>query len=285
MRNFSQPFWDGKQCLKRKKILVWCEQGVGDTINWSSCLPLLASQAEYCILECQEKLVPLLARSFPNVEVKAENRNLDSEREDFDFHLPMGSLYQHFIPQVSENTKPDAFLVPDPVQIEFWKQRLRSINRGPCIGVSWKSANMSSDRMNNYASTSALSPVLKIPGVTLINLQYIDFIDDLAQIQNKFGVTVHNFNDLDHFNNIDGVAALSYALDVVVSIQSSVPLISAGVGTDTKLACWRQSSWNSILNKPIGPKVEKFERNTWEPWDEVFSLIAKNIIEKSDCTS
>ena len=30
-RLFSQPLWDGKASLKGKRILVWCEQGVGDT--------------------------------------------------------------------------------------------------------------------------------------------------------------------------------------------------------------------------------------------------------------
>ena len=96
-RHFSQPLWDGRKSLKGKKILLWCEQGVGDTINWSYCLPFIASQAEHCILECQEKLVPLIARSFPNVEVKHENRSLDAEKYDFDYHLPMGSLYRHCI--------------------------------------------------------------------------------------------------------------------------------------------------------------------------------------------
>ena len=101
----------------------------------------------------------------------------------------------------------------------------------------------------------------------------------MAKIQNEFGVTVHNFDDLDHYNNLADVAALSAALDVVVSVQSAVPAISAGVGTCTKLALWRQSSWNNILNSPSGPLVDKFEKNTWEPWSSVFSLIAEDIIE------
>mgnify|MGYP007000079522 len=37
-RQFLQPIWDGQASLKGKRILVWCEQGIGDTMNWSSCL-------------------------------------------------------------------------------------------------------------------------------------------------------------------------------------------------------------------------------------------------------
>ena len=171
-RYFSQPLWNGKTSLKGKRILLWCEQGVGDTINWSHCLPFLASQAQHCILECQEKLIPLMARSFPNVEVKAENRSLDSKRDDFDFHLPMGSLFQHFVSKISSSGKADAFLVPDPVRVNFWKKRLHSIGNGPYVGISWKSSNMKRSRLPNYAPIFELSPVLTLPGITFINLQY-----------------------------------------------------------------------------------------------------------------
>ena len=263
--------------MNGKRILLWCEQGIGDTINWSSCLSLVTSQAEHCILECQEKLVPLLERSFPKVEVKAVNKSLDSERDDFDYHLPMGSLYKHFIKEIGQNAKPDAYLVPDSIRVNFWRERLNSLGKGPYIGVSWKSSNMSPDRLPNYTSISDLSPILNIPNVTFINLQYKDFVDDLTKIQDKLGVTVNNFDDLDHYNNIDDVAALCTALDIVVSTKITVPLISAGVGTSTKLANWRQSSWNNVLFNPVSSSIDMYERDTWETWDITFRSIAKDI--------
>ena len=70
---------------------------------------------------------------------------------------------------------------------------------------------------------------------------------------------------------------LTAALDVVVSTKITVPFISAGVGTSTKLANWKQSPWNNILLNPKGPYLDIFERNTWDPWDAVFKLIADDI--------
>ena len=66
---------------------------------------------------------------------------------------------------------------------------------------------------------------------------------------------------------------------MVVSNKTTTPLISAGVGTPTKLANWKQSSWNNILLNPPGPLVDIFERNTWEPWDKVFNLIKDDILK------
>ena len=115
--------------------------------------------------------------------------------------------------------------------------------------------------------------------LTFINLQIKDYEDDIAQAQDELGVTIHNFEDLDQFNNLLDVAALCGALDIVVSNKTTVPFISAGIGTPTKIANWRQSPWNNILLSPTGPCIDKFDRNTWEPWDQVFRSIAKDIID------
>jgi Tfp pilus assembly protein PilF len=278
-RNFVQSMWDGKQSLHGKTILIWCEQGVGDTITWSSCLPFIVSQAKHCILECQPKLVPLLKRSFPNIKVKAEDRSSDLQRDDFDLHLPMGSLYKNLSREIFQNTKVDAYLEPDPVRVNFWKERLNSLGNGPYIGISWKSIVMTPGRIPNYAPILEWSPLLTLPDVKLINLQPKDFEEDLNKIRHELGVTVHNFDDIDHWDDLDDVAALCTALDMVVSNKITVPLIAAGVGTSTKLANWKQSAWNNILLNPRGPYIDIFERDTYDPWDRVFNLIADDILK------
>ena len=276
-RSFSKPLWDGKKSLNKKRILLWSEQGIGDTINWSSCISLLSSKTKHCILECQEKLVPLLRRSFPNIEVKPENKSLDLKRDDFDFHLPLGSLYKHFFQNILKNENAKPHLIPSSERVKYWRKRLLSLGKGPYVGISWKSSNVSFSRQQNYAPISNWISVLKIPKITFINLQYKEFKDDLVKIQKQFGVTVHNFEDLDQYNDIDDVAALCAALDIVVSIKSSVPLITSGVGTKTILVNWRQSPWNNILFNPNGSQVEIFERNTWEQWDHVFKSISEKL--------
>ena len=276
-RYFSKPMWDGKANLKDKTILLWCEQGIGDTMNWSSCLPCLTSRAKHVILECQKKLVPLLSRSFPNVEVKVQDRSLDTDRDDFDLHLPMGSLYKHFIDEIIENDKVDAYLVPVPARVKFWRRRLKSLGKAPYIGVCWKSSVVSAYRLQHYPPISDWSAVLKTPDVTFINLQYTDYADDIVKVKDEFGVTIHNFDDLDQYDDIDDVAALCAALDMVVSTKVTPPMISAGVGTATMVANWRQSNFNNILNNPLSKSFKMIHRDTSEPWDKVFKLIEEHI--------
>ena len=120
-------------------------------------------------------------------------------------------------------------------------------------------------------------PVLEIPSVTFINLQYGDVSADLDRLKSKLDVTVHRFDDLDLFDNIDDAAALSAALDLVVSTISAVPIISAGVGTHTTLAAWKQSPWSNKLFNPVGPAVNFVYRNSWDPWRTTFECIASDI--------
>ena len=75
---------------------------------------------------------------------------------------------------------------------------------------------MSVERLPNYSSISEWSEILSIPNVTFINLQSMDFEEDLSKVREELGVTVHNFDDLDHWNNIDDVAALCTAIDIVI---------------------------------------------------------------------
>ena len=136
---------------------------------------------------------------------------------------------------------------------------------------------MSPDRANHYAPIAEWEPLLTLPQVNFINLQYADYSSDLTAIESELGVRVHTFEDLDLFNDLDDVAALCKALDSVVSTTCSVPFISAGVGTSTMFASWKQSPWNNSLFHLTGPRIEQFDRNTWEPWSDVFKEIAQKL--------
>ena len=107
----------------------------------------------------------------------------------------------------------------------------------------------------------------------------------MTKIRNELGVTVHNFDDLDQYNNIDDVAALCAALDIVVSTKVTPTFISSAVGTSTKIANWRQSTYNTVLTNPVSTSVDMYEKDTWESWDNVFGLIAEDISELKNKTN
>ena len=93
---------------------------------------------------------------------------------------------------------------------------------------------------------------------------------------------LNNFDDLDQYNDVDNVVALCAALDMVVSTKVTPLIFASAVGTPTKVANWRQSSWNNVLTNPVCSSAKMFNRDTWESWGNVFKSIAEDVLQVKD---
>ena len=69
-----------------------------------------------------------------------------------------------------ENGNLESYLMPDPVRVQYWKERLHSISKGPYIASV--ESSKSAYRLQHYPPMSEWAPVFKVPDVTFINLQY-----------------------------------------------------------------------------------------------------------------
>ena len=264
VRTFKAPSWDGSIPLKDKTLLVWGEQGPGDIIIWCSCLNYFGNICENIIVECPPKLVELLTRSFPKITFRSEKNKLNCETEDFDYQLPMETLFGYSCLTGKITNDQASYIIPNQERVAYWVKRLREITQKACIGISWKSPVMNTRRANNYADLSFWKPLLQNKNYKFFNLQSSDFEDDLQRIYRDFDVDVINFDEIDHYNDLAEVAAFCKALDITISIATAVSTISAAVGTHTIIPTWKQSPWNNILFNSRGPKVDLYYRNSWK---------------------
>ena len=282
------PEWDGKEPLKGKRVLALGEQGPGDIIMWSPGLEYLKNLGGQVTLQCHAKLIELFKMSFTDIEIKPIDTKKTIGTDDYDYYIPMETLFGYFCisEQKRDKTlnfaapaqlKTDPFLFPKQERIDFWKDRLNKIGKGPFVGISWKSPKITYARKKNYTEISDWEPLFSLPNITFINLQSKAFEEDLLKIKEKYSVNVHNFDDLDHYDDLADVAALCAALDVCVSVSTAVSTVAGAVGTPTKMLHWRRSSWNNVLFTPPGPNVKIYEKDTWESWENCFKLIAKEL--------
>ena len=270
-RVFKAPEWDGNSTLEGKTLLIWGEQGPGDMIIWSACLNYYTTIGAEVIVECSQKLVKLFTISFPKITVRVENKELEQDKEDFDFQISMATLFGHSCLTGKITNYQNEYIFPDKIRVEYWRNRLKTVTEKPCIGISWKSPVMNNRRQNNYAALSFWKPLLQNDNYTFFNLQSSDFEKDLQIIYQDFGVEVINFKEIDHFNDLAEVAAFCKALDKSITIATTVAHISTAVGTQTILPTWQQGPWNNILFKSRGPRIKFLYRNTWDSWNWVFS--------------
>ena len=282
------PEWDGREPLKGKNIFALGEQGPGDIIMWAPGLEYLKNLGAQVTLQCHAKLVELFKMSFTDIEIEPYRDEKTIGIEDYDYYIPMETLFGYFC--ISEQKcdksldlsapaqlKREPFLFPKQERIDFWRDRLNKTGKGLYVGISWKSPKITLSRKRNYTELSDWEPLFSHPNITFINLQSKEFEDDILEIKKKYSVDIHNFDDLDHYDDFAEVAALCAALDVCVSVSTAVSTVAAAVGTPTKMLHWRRSSWNNVLFSPPGPKVKIYEKDTWEPWKNCLNSVVMDL--------
>ena len=93
-------------------ILLWYEQGIGDELRFLSALPLFIEDFPNVIVEPSDKLLRVIENSFPNLEVRksAFYEGYTDRKEDFDYHLPMGSMFYYVLENIKKVLKKKTFL-------------------------------------------------------------------------------------------------------------------------------------------------------------------------------
>ena len=276
IRHFPFPAWDGSD-LDGKSILLWSEQGIGDEICFASMVPDVIAAGARCAIECEPRLVNLFVRSFAHAQVHARPfKKAERGEAAFDFQLPMGNLHRHFRNSLSAFPDRKRFLEVDGERRKFWQDRLSALGIGLKVGVSWRSSKKTSTISAFFASIKDLEPLLANPDTIFINLQYDDCAEEIAEAKDRFGVTLHAWDDIDLMNDIDGAAALTSCLDVVVTPITSVYETSGALGVATHaIHPFRKCAVSfGAAHVPYYPSVRLYRQKIRGDWTHVFEDVA-----------
>ncbi len=233
-RVFSVPQWDS-QNLDEKTILVWREQGLGDEIFFYSAINHLRNYASKIIIESDARLVSILQRSFPDCIVRSNmmDENNESPFTDFDYHIPVGSLYGKIFHSLEQFLDVKPYFVPDPVLVDFYNKRLGPRDGKLRVGISWRSGLLTVLRNVHYAPLRHWVNVFKLENIQFVNIQYGDVSDELANVYDECGVHINAWPDLDLKDDQDGLAALIANLDVVIAISNAPGQLAGALGIKT----------------------------------------------------
>jgi len=281
-RTFPIPRWDGSS-LKGKTLFIHAEQGVGEEIMFASCLPEVIAPADSCVIECDKRLVPLFTRSFPKATVIHHIQSWD----DFPHNIPsvdmktaIGSLPLFLRSNLSSFPQYKAYLIPDPLKVEWWRNRFAALGTGLTIGISWRGGGKASEKRLRSTVLEQWTTLFSVPGVHFINLQYGDCSGELREAGDTLGVTIHHWEDADPLKDLDGFAAQVSALDLVISVDNATVHMAGALGipvwTLLPFACdWR---WmREYEDTPWYKTVRLFRQSTQGAWDKVFERVTSNL--------
>ncbi len=279
-RPFTQPHWDGSHPAG-KTVLVWMEQGLGDEILFSGMIPDLVRAGAHCVVECDPRLVTLLQRSFPAVEVVGRNKPVDprTRQPDIDYQIAAGSLARWFRPTLESFPRHSGYFVPDPARVEFWKQRLAALGEGLKVGICWRSMVHQGSRAKHYSQLKQWGPILTTPGVRFVNLQYDRCEEELREAESLFGVPIHAWAGTDLKDDQETLAALSSQLDLVISAPTAVHAIAGAVGTPNWVPIRGLTMWWGMGTGrcPWLPSTRAFPLGATDPWEPAFQEISAEL--------
>jgi tetratricopeptide (TPR) repeat protein len=130
-RHSRIPRWHGERPIAGKRLLVWSEQGFGDTLLFSRFIPVLEAEGAEVVFEVQEPLKPLLERNF-TCRVVAVGEEVPAT----DLQIPAMSLAHAF--RVTPENIPGRvpYIHATPEKFEAWRARLARVDAKPKIAVA-----------------------------------------------------------------------------------------------------------------------------------------------------
>jgi tetratricopeptide (TPR) repeat protein len=293
--------WTGGP-LKKARLLVRAEQGVGDQIMFASCLPELAARAKAdggtLIVECEPRLVALLARSLPGCTVKAADWKTVGGVVTADYawlksvgganlSVLMGSVPRYLRGSLAAFPADNAFLKPEPNEQLRWHGEFAALGpiyssarsaRGPVVGICWRSGKSGGHRSVQYAPLEAWGEFLRdLPG-SLVCAQYDAGADEIAELERLSGRKIFVPPGLDQKNELDRACAMLSALDALVSAPTAVSWLGAGAGVPTFKTLY-DTSWTAFgqAYEPLAPSCVCVMPKARGDWADVFAQAAAAI--------
>ncbi len=265
-RSFPVPFWDGGP-LGGKTILLHCEQGAGDTLQFARFATVLAERGATVLIQAAPALAGLLRT------VLGVARVIDEPRAEVTFHChsPLLSLPYRLGIRVETIPAPVPYVSAPSDLLRKWKERLAPV-KGFKVGIAWQGNPKHIGDRGRSVKLAQFAPLAAIPGVTLCSLQKGPGQEQLAgskiRVLNLGSEIAGDFGD---------TAALIGNLDLVIAVDTSVIHLAGALGRPVWTAIAFNGDWRWLKDRddtPWYPTMRLFRQRTLGDWDEVFARIA-----------
>ena len=221
-------------------VIVYGEQGVGDEVLFSSCLPDFCADVEYPIIETKPYLEGLFRRSFPKAEVMGTYYE-EVKAEGLDGRASFCDLPRWYRP-TKESFDRDPHLVADPERRTMVRALLDGLPGKKKIGIAWNGGGPATRGAERSADLQSLYSDFNDLDVMLVSLEYKGNGGEvLRQIEGM--ERIRHFPFLTNTKDYDDTAALVAELDGVVSVTTSVVHLAGALGTPVHILVPEPSTW------------------------------------------
>lgn len=256
-RRYPQPLWRG-EAGQGRTLLLWAEQGFGDTIQFCRFAIVLLQQGWRVILQVPQEL-KRLAATLPGITVTGHG----DVPPPFDVQFPLLDLPSAF--GLTPDNLPSApYLVADSLA-ESWQSRLDRLS-GAKIGIAWRGKTSHLRERARGLSADLFSRFTATPGLSFVSLQRDSRPDELA----KLGVRVLDAST--GFTDFADTAAMIASLDLVISSDTAVCHLAGALGVPTWVLLDAGADWRWLedrIDSPWYQSMRLFRQKRQGDWEAV----------------
>jgi Tfp pilus assembly protein PilF len=265
IRSFVQPTWNGEP-LNGKVILLYAEQGYGDTIQFSRYVQQVVSLGGKVVLEVQPLLYRLL-KDLPGVTI-CLRQGIDP-LPYFDLHCPLMS--------VPHRIQTEGDCIPSPVALPSIRRRegFATNSQSMKIGLVWAGNPAHKRDALRSIPLRTLLPLREISRLTFVSLQKkiphcdADVVSDFLMEQ---PLLVCN----DFLDTAEAIAGL----DLVITVDTAVAHLAASIGMPVWMMLPEAADWRWGLEGETTawyPTMRLFRMTAEEGWECVVRRIYERL--------
>jgi tetratricopeptide (TPR) repeat protein len=268
------PSWRGP-ARPGERVLVLNDHGLGDTIQFSRYLPLMAAAGVETTFVCPPRLRRLLAS-------KAKVRFVDSlpQEEPFDAQIAISSLPRAFGTRLETIPAAVPYLAAEQALRDIWAKRIGA--QGFKIGVVWQgNPDPEADRARSMPLT-ALAPLARIAGVRLISLQKGFGEEQRSNLTPSMRLETLGPNFDAGPDAFVDTAAMMTCLDLVVTCDTSIAHLAGALAVPVWVALKSDAEWRWLTERtdsPWYPTMRLFRQARRGVWSDVFEAMAGELAQ------
>jgi hypothetical protein len=275
--------WQGWESLEGRTLLVYAEQGLGDTVQFFRYVPLLEARGARVICEVQPALQSLLQSAPTHARIVP----FDAPLPPFDLATPLLSLPGLLGTELHNIPGGAPYISAEPARTASWRARLAALP-GLKVGLTWQ-GHLETEKHGGYIGRSfglgAAAPLAAIAGVTLISLQKGEASGQRSQVD--FGGKVLELTDRWEMGpeELLDTAALLSALDLVVTADTFTAHLAGALGIPVWVVLSASPDWRWLTQRedsPWYPTMRLFRQRAAGDWSEAFDRVARELTTLSN---
>jgi len=268
----ERPCWDGSP-LQGRTILMYAEQGLGDSIQFIRYAPLVQQRGGNVLLECP----PVLGGLFKGIEGVDRLLAQGEPLPPFDVQTALLSLPGLLGTRLDTIPAQVPYLRADPQRLEYWRNELAPLG-GFQVGIVWQGSLVHENDRQRSVPLTQFAPLARVQGVRLFSLQVGVGTEQLAQAGEPLGVT--DLGGRFDQTSLEDAAAVLPNLDLVVTVDTALAHLAGALGVPVWMALPFAPDWRWLLDRedsPWYPTMRLFRQRRPGDWDEVFQRAAAEL--------